>query len=60
MKPLSTIELDTSTRLELLAILNAIELELWVGVEDPQERLINLTNQEMVRHILSRHQNRSR
>jgi len=59
MKPLTTIELETCTWLELVSLLNVIELELWVGVEDPQERAVGFANREKVRRALERRESRT-
>lgn len=60
MKPLTTIELETCTWLELVALLNAIELELWVGVEDPQERAVGFANREKIRLMMAQRSDRWR
>jgi hypothetical protein len=60
MEPLTMIELETRTWLELVTLLNAIELELWVGEEDPQERAVGFANREKIRRALEYRGGRSR
>ena len=60
MEPLTTIELETCTLVELVTLFCTIEAELWVGSHDTEERKTNFANQEKIRRALSRRNGRSR
>jgi len=52
MEPLTTIELETCAWMELLALLNAAETELWLHVNDSEHYRSALLNRDKIRHAL--------
>jgi hypothetical protein len=60
MEPLTTIELETCTIVELVALYCAIEAELWAGRKSDEQRDKSFVNQERIRRALAQRHSRFR